>query len=223
MIKAVFLDVDNTLLDFGKCSRSSIKKAMAEYGREYSEDMYPVFHRRNVALWEALERGEIDLAELYRIRWNIIFAELGIDLDGVAFEDRFCHHLAESSDIVEGAVELCRYLAGKYPVYIASNAPHSQQVKRLTAAGLAPYITEIFTSEQIGFSKPDVRFFEGCFAQLPGLKPENIVFIGDSLTADIAGGIACGMKTLWFDYAETGKESPATWTVQSLNEIENYI
>ena len=53
--------------------------------------------------------------------------------------------------------------------------------------------------------------------------PGEIVLIGDSLTADIAGGVAAGLRTLWFDYNGTHAENPADWAVTRLQDIKNYI
>ena len=51
------------------------------------------------------------------------------------------------------------------------------------------YFTHCFVSERMGMEKPAREFFEGCFAALPGILPEETMIIGDSLTADIAGDV----------------------------------
>ena len=45
--------------------------------------------------------------------------------------------------------------------------------------------------------------------------------IGDSLTADIAGGRAAGMHTCWFDPADRGAAMPpqADWRITRLEEL----
>lgn len=50
-------------------------------------------------------------------------------------------------------------------------------------------------------------FFEKGFAVLPEISPEETMMIGDSLTADIAGGRQMGMKTCWYDREQTGPSS----------------
>ena len=44
--------------------------------------------------------------------------------------------------------------------------------------------------------------------RLPGVRPEQCLMIGDSLTADIAGGRAAGMHTCWFDPDDRGSVMP---------------
>ena len=51
---------------------------------------------------------------------------------------------------------------------------------------------------------------------LPGILPEETMIIGDSLTADIAGGRKMGMRTCWYDREKTGRSDEADVTIQNL-------
>ena len=42
------------------------------------------------------------------------------------------------------------------------------------------------------------------------------MIIGDSLTADIAGGRKMGMRTCWYDREKTGRSDEADVTIQNL-------
>ena len=79
----------------------------------------------------------------------------------------------------------------------------------------------LFISGQMGAEKPSRVFFDRCLAQLPGVRPEQCLMIGDSLTADIAGGRAVGMRTCWFDPADRGAAMPpqAAWRITRLEEL----
>lgn len=225
MIKAVFIDVDDTLLDFGACAKEAMKETMSEFDMVFEEGMFPVFARVNEELWLAIERGELTREGLWQVRWNKIFAELGIEADGLAFEWKFHDRLARSAVAVDGAKELLEYLAERYPVCVTTNAPHRQQIIRLTSAGMIGSIRHVFTSEKIGVSKPAPAFFEACFKELGDTFPQETIIIGDSLTADIRGGAAFGMKTCWYD--PHGKVRPEDirpdYIVKSLSEIKNIL
>ena len=160
MIKAVFIDIDNTLLDFNKCALWSMKKAFEDYNLNFREQMFDTFNLVNNRLWLEIEKGKLTKEELYACRWNMIFAILGIDVDGVQFENVFYSYLTESAEPVDGALEILKYLSGKYIVCAASNASYEQQIKRLDNAEMTEYFDKIFISEQIGFSKPKKDFFE---------------------------------------------------------------
>ncbi len=225
MIKVVLLDVDNTLMDFRECAHQAMHFAAEEWGLTLPANITQVFHRINDGLWHRIEEGSLTVPRLHEIRWGLIFEELGIDRDGVEFEQRFLKNLAKGSATVEGAKELLEYLAPKYTLCVASNAPYYQQTSRLTNAGLLGYFDHLFISEKIGFSKPKPEFFEACMKELEGVSKEEIMMIGDSLTADIGGAAAFGLQTCWFNFSGAPKEqgSGADHTVDRLEEIKNIL
>ena len=225
MIKAVLMDIDDTLLDFGQSARAAMRQAFAEYALPFSEQVYAVFTRINDELWRALERGEITAQELFARRWNTIFAALGFTADGSGFERRFLALLHATAIPIEGAADICAYLSKKYILCAASNAFHDQQVNRLTIAGLMPYFSHVFVSETLGFRKPQKEFFDACRAFLPDVAADECVMIGDSLTADIAGGKNAGMKTIWYNHARRPipEHCAADQIVDSLLELKNLL
>ena len=219
MIKAILLDVDNTLLDFNKCACAAMLDAARDFSLALPEDAFATFRRINDALWREIEEQTLTPEELYRIRWALIFQELGIDFDGPTFEARFYHYLTTSAEKVDGADELMAYLQGKYTLCIASNAPCQQQVQRMEKAGYLPYLRHFFISEDIGAAKPSPRFFEACLAALAPLQPHEVLMIGDSLTADIAGARACGIRTCWYRHGSDRDGSIADYCVADLRDI----
>lgn len=225
-IKAVLLDVDNTILDFNICAKVSMQKVFSEFGLAFKEEMFPVFLKINGKLWEEIEKGTLKREDLYKVRWKLIFEALGMEgPDPVQLDESFRKYIAESAEPVEGAYALLKYLSKKYILCIASNASHQRQVKRLTNADMMQYIVHLFSSEEIGHPKPEKKFFDACMARLPGVKREETVVIGDSLTADIAGGKENGMKTIWFNYNKEAmpKNLAPDYTVESLSEIQNIL
>lgn len=210
MLKAVLIDVDNTLLSFDGFVRESMKTGFAEFGLPpYREEMFDVFTRINNGLWAALERGELTLPELRRVRWDRIFAELGIASDGPRFEEFFFSRLFDSAIPEPGARELLDTLHGRYTLCVASNGPYAQQVNRLGVGGMLPYFDHLFISEEIGAQKPSPAFFEACIRRLnekETVKPEEIVMIGDSLSSDMAGCPALCIRTCF--YNPKGKPVP---------------
>lgn len=225
MITNVLIDVDNTLLDFNKCAEEAIKIGFSKWNIEYNEKVFPVFLEVNDSLWQKIETGEIDKPTLYQLRWKTIFERLGIDADGPVFEQDFRNIFSESKEPVDGAYDILDYLSEKYTVSVASNASYWQQMKRLTNSDMLKYFANIFNSEQIGYPKPEKKFFDACFEKLGNIPKDEVIIIGDSLSADINGGAAYGIKTLWFNYGKipVPKESKADFIVKSLDEIKNIL
>ena len=94
---------------------------------------------------------------------------------------------------MEGAEEVLKTLAPCYGLYIVTNGTASVQQGRIGSAGLRQWVRDIFISEEIGFDKPNLAYFEACFARIPGLQRQKTVIVGDSLSSDIQGGKNAGI------------------------------
>ena len=224
-ITTVFMDVDDTLLDFKECARENVRNCCLKNGIQYSDDMFEFFLSRNVILWKRIEDGLLTVDELHRTRWAGIFRDLGIEADGPAFELDFIAGLRETHVPVSGAHKVMEYLKNRYKVYVVSNASNLQQSTRLGKAGLMQYVDGVFGSLDIGFNKPSKEYFDYCFSQLPGTAPAQTVIIGDSLNADISGGSAYGLHTIWFNIrnVEPSDSTSPDYTIHSLGEIPTIL
>ena len=220
-ITTVLMDVDDTLLDFKECARENVRGCCRKNGIEYSDHLFDFFLNRNIILWKRIEDGLLTVDELHRTRWAGIFRDLGIEADGPAFELDFIAGLRDTSVPVAGAHEVMKYLHDRYKLYVVSNASNLQQSTRLGKAGLIQYVDGVFGSLDIGFNKPSHDYFDYCFSQLPGSRPDQTVIVGDSLNADISGGQAYGLHTIWFNIrgVEPSDTVIPDYTIRSLSEI----
>lgn len=225
MIKIVFIDIDGTLLDFEAAVEESVINSFSIHGIELPENIFEVFHPINNELWHKIETREIDIPTLRKNRWNIIFSKLGIEYNGEAFENTFFEGISNSAVPFEGALELLEYLSGKYTVCAATNANTNQQIKRLKACGMYPYIHRLFTSEMFDATKPSAKFFDKCFESLGFPEKSSALMIGDSYNADIVGGKNYGLTTIFFDplHKQNNIDNAADYTVHRLSEIKNIL
>ena len=223
MIKAIFIDIDGTLLDFEACVEESMRLGLIERGVEYKAEMLDTFHTINNGFWRDLEKGKITFEELLERRWATVFEALGIDLDGPEFERYFRARLHESAIPMEGSFEMLEYLKSRYRLFAASNGPDEQQKNRIAKAGMTDFFEEIFTSEKIGAEKPSPDFFRYCFDKTGDIKPEESVMLGDSLTSDMKGGADSGMKTVWLNLENEEKPEWVDHEIKSLVDIKEIV
>ena len=225
MKKIVLIDLDNTLIDFNECARHSIINAFEETGLPYTPEVFETFIRENVKIWKRLENGEITKPQLRADRWNIILDKLGLDFDGPTLEEMFENGVAKGAYPVEGAYELLDYLYGKYKLYIVSNGFRFVQESRLKIGNFEKYFEDVFVSEDVGIPKPAKEFFDYCFEKLNKPSKEDVILIGDSLSADIIGGVNYGIDTIWFNKNEdlSSTDTKPTYTVLKLDEIKTIL
>ena len=80
------------------------------------------------------------------------------------------------------------------PVYIVSNIDTADIVSALEYHALKP--AGVFTSEDARSYKPRKELFQLAL-QETGLKNNEVVHIGDSLSSDVKGAGALGINTIW--------------------------
>lgn len=221
MIEFLFLDLDDTILDFHKAERLAIAKTFRAFGLEPTEEVLARYHLINRAHWEMLERGELTRDQVLTGRFRVLFAELGIPAqeDGVA--KLYEHNLSQGHYFLPGAKEALDILRGKYRLFLASNGTACVQHGRLTSAGLYPYFEKVFVSQELGANKPARAFFDACAAQIPGYDREKALMVGDSLSSDILGGKNAGMRTCWVHPEPPAQplDNPPDFQIAALSQL----
>ena len=198
MIKYLFLDLDNTILDFSKAESIAIRKTMREYGLEPTDALAARYSHINDLHWKALERGELTKPQVVTQRFAVFFGEQGIAVDAEAVAKTYETFLSQGHWFLPGAEETVKEkLFGRYRLFLASNGTPVVQQGRMTSADLYPYFEQSFISEEIGYNKPAKEYFEIAFSRIPGFRKEACIMVGDSLTGDIQGGKNAGLRTVW--------------------------
>ena len=195
MIKNIFLDLDDTILDFHRGEREAITETLEHFGVGVTDELIARYRAFNRSCWEALERGEMERDDVLTRRFELFFESVGKRASATEVQAYYEVKLSEGCYFLEGAEELLGELSGKYRLYITSNGTAFVQDRRIKASGIAGYFDGIFISERMGAHKPSAEFFDACFAQMDEPERESTVIVGDSLTSDILGGINAGIHT----------------------------
>lgn len=80
---------------------------------------------------------------------------------------------------------------------VVSNTHHRLLVPRLLARfGLDEHISDVFTSIELGWRKPNARIFQAALDR-HGITPAEAAFVGDNWVADIEGPRKLGMAAFY--------------------------
>lgn len=217
MVEFLFLDMDDTILDFHKAEAVALRNTLKQFGVEPTDEVCALYSQINKGWWERLERKEVTRQQLQVGRFADLFDQLGVVADAVACAPCYMKNLGIGHYFLPGAEEAVAALSKKYRLYLASNGELNTQKSRIASADIAQYFEKIFISGEIGVDKPDKRFFEGCFDQIPDFDPKRALMVGDSLTSDIQGGKNAGIPTCWVNPAH----KPARPDIQPDYQIES--
>lgn len=221
----IFLDSDNTLLDFDAAQQGAFADLLSFYGVGYTDELYSRYSELNHSYWRKFEQGIITKAKLCAERFEVFFGELGVAVDGKQADTFYQQALSHQYQHIPYAEEVCRSLQNRGKLTVVTNGVGTTAHSRINGSGMAQFMSHIVVSELVGHNKPSREFFDAAF-EIAGCKPgDKIIIIGDSLSSDIQGGINAGIDTCWFN--PKGAVAPEgmniTYTITDLRELLDIV
>jgi putative hydrolase of the HAD superfamily len=123
---------------------------------------------------------------------------------------------------IPGAEESLKILSKKFTCIIATSASHSdvnEMKKALARVGADQYFHLFYSRKELGFAKPDPRFFEAVL-QRSGAKASSTVMIGNLYEKDIVGAKKAGLTTVFFNETNLGGDFPdADHMISHMNQL----
>lgn len=124
---------------------------------------------------------------------------------------------------VLGANDLLQRLKTNFRLGLVGDAQKIFTLKELDELRMTEHFENIILSSETGYRKPSSKMFEVVLQALE-VAPEEAVFVGDSLSEDVAGAKAAGIRTLHYcpGAAPTGGPAPDA-RVKRLSEIAKIV
>ncbi len=108
-----------------------------------------------------------------------------------AFEVFFEHRMRVT--LFDDALPALRFLAGRFAIVAISNG--NADVGRV---GIGAFFKAGLSAHLFGVGKPDARIFHAA-AAAAGVRPDEMLHIGDDPALDVLGGLEAGMQTVWLN------------------------
>ena len=220
--RGVLLDADNTLFDYDRAETEALDETLADAAPGAPRAQAVEAYREiNAGYWKLYEQGKIDSAGLQSGRWADLFRQLGIRGDPAAAAEFYIMTLSKKSHLFDGAAETVRELARRARLCLVTNGLSRVQRGRLAHSGIAGSFTAILISEEMGVAKPDARFFLAAGKAL-GLTPDQLLCVGDSPAADVAGARAAGIDACWYSpagHSWPGPGIPPEHVIRSIVDV----
>ena len=223
----VFLfDADDTLYEFKPSSARAMEAMFRQCGFAYSESIQARYFEINAQAWASYDKGEITAQELQRVRFVRLFEEIGVFWDADDFNTRYLYEFGKGAFLMEGALEICREIAAQGKrIYIVTNGLAATQDARAKHSPLREYISGVFVSQEIGYQKPEREYFDYVLAHIPAVRKDKMLIVGDSLTADVAGGRNAGIDTCWLNVhgVENHTGIVPVYEIHKLSQLRQFI
>ena len=173
MIKAILLDLDNTLLDFYRAEEAAILGTLRDMHIDPKPGIAARYSAINAGQWALIEQGQTTRERALVRRFELLLEELGADRSAAEMKTIYEKRLACGHFFMPGAPELLEALYPVYDLYLASNGTTVVQQGRLKSAGISHYFREIFSLSSSAQTSPIPHFLSAALKKFPafGAKP----------------------------------------------------
>lgn len=208
MLKAIFLDMDETLCDTSGANQQALltMQALAQqlypsidaaaFAREYLAGIYRNYPERYAQLLEPIEDEKTFRLKLV----DLILGDLGIDAPEAKQSEQlqscFDEHREQAFDFFPGVREWLIRLRKHYRLIVITNGPEFSQISKIESVDMSAYVDAIIIGGQEPEQKPAVSIFQKAM-RLAQCQPHECLHIGDSLPADIQGANNAGIQSIW--------------------------
>lgn len=217
MLKALFLDLDETLCDTQGANERA-KQLMAEdieaqygenlNGQSFAEQYVSGIYRE----WSDYQRErympiiEQQSEEAFRLQLiRDLLAERAVanisDEQAKTLQDKFDSDRLKAFDFYPGILAFLAEARKLFTLVVITNGPEFSQLPKLERVNLAEHVDHIIIGGQEPEQKPARSIFTKAL-KLANCQAHEVIHVGDSLAADIAGAINSGITSVWIQHQQ---------------------
>jgi HAD superfamily hydrolase (TIGR01549 family) len=222
--KYLFTDLDDTLFDSSSLYDQAIYMAWEQLRKFYPEITFEDFQSTFLAIRK-------DLKEKYKYKTlshqrALLFMKL-LEHYKIPFDATDVLELTETYwfcvnvyiQTYPGTYETLEKIKKSGMGIVAiSDGNMLDRLEKISTLGLSKYINYLVCSEEVVDTKPMPRVFDLALEKT-GCEKDEVIFVGNSFSADVVGGENFGIDTVWFNIKK--KEIPKDAVVKPDYEIES--
>lgn len=228
-MKHLFFDLDNTLWDFDKNSKTVLQDLFVEnnfhskLGVDF-KTFHEFYYKKNDELWHLYYFNKIKKEELRYKRFHDTFLNFGLDNLHLSKEIAEAYVKASpfSKHLKDGCIEILDHLNSNYHLHIITNGFAEVQNIKIDNCGLRPYFKAIIISDEHGLTKPHVDIFR-LGEKLANTSADKCIMIGDNWVSDIEGAVGAGWKAVYYNETPKAEQHPDVSFIDSLHQLKTIL
>jgi HAD superfamily hydrolase (TIGR01549 family) len=231
MIKAVFFDFYNTLVDYDPPREVTEAEVLAELGIQISpeklrrplmvaDDFLSHEHSRK----SLAKRSKEDVAAIYGRYQAMILKEAGLEVSPELIGNilRKWTTLELKMALYDDVVPALTELKGRgLTLGLISNVDRDIEAV-YNQLGLADWLQLKITSKEVGFTKPNPEIFRAAVKQAK-VKPAEAIYVGDQYQIDILGAEGVGMRGILIDRHDYFADISDATRIRNLAEVAQHL
>ncbi|HBA61398.1 MAG TPA: hypothetical protein DCZ92_11400 [Elusimicrobia bacterium] len=218
MIKAVILDIDNTLMDFMRMKRAAVDAAadamidagLAMNKQDLVEKIFKIYWAEGIEDQNIFDK--VLMKEFGKVDYKILAAGI------IGYKQAKDGHMKLYPHV---RLTLTELLKGGIKMGVLSDAPRLSVWMRIVGLGLHHYFEHVVTFDDTGEKKPSPKPFKKIL-ELMEVEPAAAIMVGDWAERDVKGAKAFGMKTAWAKYGNEF-DTPVSGADYELDDIYDLV
>lgn len=218
MIKAIFTDMDDTLIE-NQSLYEIAKKKLCDFLAPYG-----VTAKEAIDFYEPTDKELFKTYGYSRQRFPKTFETTLLHFIPTADEEMIKTVRGFGEEVFDtiaplkpGAAEAVKLLSARYPVFIVTSGDLSVQRARVEKLPFLKDIAGVFMIEK----KDKETFLD--IAKTTGFAPEEIIMMGDSLRSDIAPSAAAGLHAVWIEADNWSHEDLSRIPTKNVDEVKTIL
>lgn len=217
MLKALFLDMDETLCDTQGANAVATAK-MAErasdyygasidgsrFAKAYLAGIYREWNKQQRQRYEALLKVHSEEAFRQQLIEDLLKSQeiTNIDPDFTKkLQQHFDEERLQAFHFYPGIEDFLANARQLFTLVVITNGPEFSQIPKIEAVQLHKHVDHIIIGGQEPEQKPAASIFTKALA-LAGCEAHEAIHVGDSLAADIAGAHNSGITSVWIQHQQ---------------------
>lgn len=201
-MKSVLFDLDDTLYEYNPCHENGLyflQNYLKEQLSIKPEDSFKFYKAGRDWVHKLLVNTAASHHRLLYMVKLCEFAGLNPIRNARTLEKIYWDAYFQKMVLRDGVTHLLESLKSRnITIAIVTDLVAEIQYAKLDYLGLTDLIDVVVTSEEAGIEKPAPKIFQLALEKL-NAKASEAAFVGDSLTKDIQGASALGIKAFWIN------------------------
>jgi putative hydrolase of the HAD superfamily len=196
MIKAIAIDLDDTLLDTsGLLAPKATLDAFAHLIRNGLQLSPEQCEERRLELIKSISHREVFeiFARQYGTQKTL---EILPDVINMFYNPIIPEHLP----LMDGAKENINYLKNKYSLYLVTAGAETAQLKKAESLGIAQDFKKIYVVNSLLKKRKKESFLE--IISHEQINPIELLCIGNSISSEMTDALAIGAMACYFEFGE---------------------
>ncbi|NP_001084546.1 N-acetylneuraminic acid phosphatase L homeolog isoform X1 [Xenopus laevis] len=231
-IKAVFFDLDNTLIDTsgaGKKAIEEVVKVLTEENQYKEDEAHIICNKFQAKLGcETLDSSKMTIDDLRVRHWEEAMLEVRQGDHKEVASDCYTMWKTRRLQLLtmsQSTKDMLCELRKSTRLVLLTNGVRQVQREKIESCGAQQFFDAVVVGGEHAEEKPAPSIFYHC-CDLIGVLPGDCVMVGDNLDTDIQGGLNAGLKaTIWINQNPSiNKVMPTPhYTIKSVMEVPDVL